>query len=82
MRVAWASFISTAAAGLFTAPVQAQLAAGYSEHIAIAGLEPLVSGCLPPNVRVQFEPSDIRLSLAETLYECSRVASAVQEGKR
>jgi hypothetical protein len=40
-------------------------------NAAVAALDPLASECLPPNLKIQFEPNDIRLSLVEALFKRS-----------
>jgi hypothetical protein len=37
-------------------------------HAAINALEPDAPECLPPNMKIQFEPTEIRLALVEALY--------------
>ena len=51
-------------------------------HAAIAEFEPIVPECLPPNARMQFEPTDIRLALVEALYRRSVAVPPVREGSR
>ena len=48
---------------------------------AIAALAPDFDECLPPNVRIEFPPGELRLALAEALYNHARGQAGVARGK-